>query len=319
MSDTRGVLLVNLGTPGAPTRGAVFRYLAQFLSDPRVIESPSWWWKPLLYGVILPVRSGASAKKYRSIWTPEGSPLAVETASQAEALQRVLGPGVLVEWAMRYQNPSVAAAWRCLRNRGCRHLTVIPLFPQVSGATVASVFDAVSAALARERHPPTLRFVSGFHGHGPYQTALASSVQRHWDTLGRPDHLLMSYHGLPLSFVRRGDPYARQCRETSVILAENLGLSRGQWTQSFQSRFGRQQWLGPTTLDQVVKQARSGVRRLDVVCPSFVSDCLETLEEINGEVRDAFLAAGGREFRLIPCLGDDEAFMAALAHLAGPP
>lgn len=318
MSDLRGILLVNTGTPQAPTPAAVRRYLAQFLSDPRVVEAPRWWWLPLLHGLVLPLRSGRSAAKYRGLWTPEGSPLAVETARQAAGLQKLVGPETVVAWAMRYQNPSVALAWGRLKALGCRDLTVLPLFPQVSGATVASVFDEVTRVLQGERETPRLRFLSGFHRDPGYRAALAGSVRRAWGTQGRGAHLLLTYHGLPRSFVQKGDPYADQCRRTSEDLARALGLDPTQWTQSFQSRFGNNQWLGPSTLEAVVGLARSGVKHLDVACPSFVSDCLETTQEIGQEARRAFLGAGGTDFSLIPCLGSDEGFLAALARLTGP-
>jgi len=296
-----GVLLVNLGTPAAPTTQAVRAYLAEFLSDPRVVELPRIVWLPILHGIVLRTRPKKSAGKYASIWTPEGSPLAVHTARQAQLLRAAL-PEMRVEHAMRYGEPSIAAALKKLP----ANPLVLPLYPQFSRATTESV---------RDRLPSGTRMIESFHDDRRYLAALAQSVQRHWESHGRAEMLIMSFHGLPKRSVERGDPYEKQCRETARLLAAALGLGDGKWKLTFQSRFGAAKWLEPYTLPTLVELAKSGLRKVDVVCPGFVSDCLETLEEIGIEARRAFLAAGGMQFSLIPCLNESREWIDAMARI----
>lgn len=313
------VLLCNLGTPDEPTPAAVRRYLAEFLGDPRVVEIPRAVWLPLLYGVILPRRSSASAAKYASIWTAQGSPLKVWTQRQADGLAAWLaaqGHDVDVAYAMRYGNPSISSQLDALKARGATRILVLPCYPQYSGTTTASVVDAVGAWSACVRNQPELRFVQRYHDDPGYIASLAARIRAHWQQHGRGQHLVMSFHGVPERTLHLGDPYHCECRKTARLLAEQLGLQAADFTVSFQSRFGRAKWLQPYTEPTVRELAAKGIRSLDVVCPGFTSDCLETLEEIAQEVRDAFLAGGGQEFRYIPCLNDDEKWIAALGAIA---
>ncbi|MGE0497406.1 MAG: ferrochelatase [Ramlibacter sp.] len=321
------VLLCNLGTPDAPTAPAVRRYLAEFLGDPRVVEIPRALWLLILHGIILRVRPAKSARKYASIWTAEGSPLKVWTQRQAELLQAALtqrGHEVTVRYAMRYGSPAMASELDRLKAEGATRILILPAYPQYSGTTTASVLDAVYAWAARLRHVPELRFVNRYHDHPGYIAALASRISAHWQQHGRPDQLVMSFHGVPERTLLLGDPYHCECHKTARLLASALGLTSGQYTLTFQSRFGKAKWLEPYTEPTLVALARAGTQRVDVVCPGFTSDCLETLEEINMEVREAFLHAGGQTFHYIPCLNDDAPWLAALAdltqqHLAGWP
>jgi ferrochelatase len=322
------VLLLNLGTPEAPTPAAVRRYLGEFLSDPRVVEIPHLVWWPILHGVILNVRPAKSAAKYARIWTPEGSPLALWTAKQATLLQGYLGeriarpPQLLVRHAMRYGKPSVAAVLDELKAAHATRILVVPLYPQYAAATTASVNDAVMAWALRQRRQPELRFVGHYHDDAGYIDALAQRVRSHWMERGRGDRLVLSFHGLPERSLHLGDPYHCECHKTARLLASRLGLKDGEWLVTFQSRFGKAKWLGPYTEPTLVDLARRGVDRVDVMCPGFAADCLETLEEIAQEARDAFLAAGGRGFEYIPALNDQHQWIAALAaivqrHLQG--
>lgn len=316
-----GVLLCNLGTPDAPTASAVRRYLRQFLADPRVVEIPRAVWLPLLLGVILPLRSRKSAAKYASIWTPDGSPLKVWTERQAKLLQGAIGEaghrGVKVRYAMRYGHPTIASQLDALKAEGATRILVLSAYPQYSGTTTASLLDDVSAWTRRVRHVPELRFVNRYHDDPGYIDALVRTVERHWREHGRPDHFVMSFHGVPERTLRLGDPYHCECQKTGRLLAGRLGLEPGQYTLSFQSRFGRARWLEPYTEPTLRALARKGVKRVDVACPGFTSDCLETLEEIAQEGRDAFLTAGGKEFHYIPCLNADGGWIKALAAIAG--
>jgi len=322
-----GVLLCNLGTPDEPTPPAVRRYLAEFLSDPRVVEIPRALWLPLLHGVILPRRARASAAKYASIWTPEGSPLKVWTERQAKRLQGWLGEHghkVAVAYAMRYGNPSIASQLDALKAAGATRILVLPAYPQYSGTTTASVVDAVAAWTGGVRTLPELRFVNHYHDDRGYLQALARRIERHFQQNGRPDHLVMSFHGVPERTLHLGDPYHCECRKTGRLLAEWLGLEAEAWSLTFQSRFGRAKWLEPYTEPTLRELARKGKARVDVVCPGFTGDCLETLEEIAMEGRAAFLGAGGKEFQYIPCLNDEPEWIGALGgiaerHLAGWP
>jgi ferrochelatase len=314
-----GVLLVNIGTPASPTAGAVRRYLGRFLADPRVVELPRWLWLPLLHGVILTVRSGKSAAKYASIWQDGGSPLAVHTRAQAEALQarfaREHGDRVMVAHAMRYSDPDVSTVLARLQAAGCTRIVIVPMYPQYASATTGSTLDAVFDHLKTVRHVPALRIIKHHHDDAGFIAALAARVRSHWAAHGRPEVLLMSFHGLPRRSLDQGDPYHCECLKTARLLAEALELPREAWTVSFQSRFGANRWLEPYTIDVVRQLAARGVRHLQVVAPSFVADCLETLEEIGVEIRDAFLAAGGSTFSAIACLNDDPAWIEALGAL----
>jgi ferrochelatase len=313
------ILLCNLGTPDEPTPSAVRRYLRQFLSDPRVVEIPRALWLPLLHGVILPLRSARSAAKYASIWTPEGSPLRVWTDRQARMLQGWLGEQghrVTVRYAMRYGNPSIGSQLDALKAEGATRILVLSAYPQYSGTTTASVLDEIGAWSRRVRHVPEFRFANRYHDDAGYIGALAQRIQAHWREQGRPDHFLMSFHGVPERTLHLGDPYHCECRKTGRLLAERLALRPGEWTLAFQSRFGKAKWLEPYTEPTLRALARKGVRRVDVACPGFTSDCLETLEEIAQEGRDAFVTSGGKEFHYIPCLNADAAWITALASIA---
>ncbi|VCU69885.1 Ferrochelatase [Pigmentiphaga humi] len=314
-----GLLLVNLGTPDAPTPGAVRRYLAEFLSDPRVVEIPRPVWLPILYGLVLTLRPRDAAKRYAAIWMEEGSPLAVWSRRQAEALARELsgrGAEVEVALAMRYGNPAIATSMAQLREAGCERILVLPLYPQYSASTTATVFDAVGATLARLRNAPEIRFVRAFHDDPGYLAAMAGRIQAFWQAHGRPRKLLLSFHGLPKRSIGLGDPYYAQCQLTGRLLTERLGLDAEQVEVTFQSRFGAAEWLQPYTEPRLKELAADGVAEVDVFCPGFAADCIETLEEIAVQGREVFLRAGGRQLRYIEALNDDAAWIGALADLA---
>jgi len=316
---TTAVLLVNLGTPDAPTAPALRRYLREFLSDPRVVEIPRAVWWPILHGLILPLRPARSAAKYKSIWTADGSPLAVWTEKQGKLLQGYLGERghrVLVRHAMRYGAPSIARQLDALKAAGATRILVLPLYPQYAGATTASAIDAVAAWTGRIRSVPELRFVNRYHDDAGYIDALAHSVFAHWQMHGRGSRLVASFHGVPARSVALGDPYESECRETARLLGQRLGLHDGELVVAFQSRFGRARWLEPYTEPTLRQLAAGGIARVDVICPGFAADCLETLEEIALEGRDAFLQSGGREFHYIACLNDRHEWIAALSALA---
>jgi protoporphyrin/coproporphyrin ferrochelatase len=315
-----GVLLVNLGSPQAPTAPAVRRYLRQFLSDPRVVELPRALWLPLLHSVVLTVRPRASAQRYAAIWSNDGAPLVVHTTRQAVMLRGYLGSRhrdarIEVEWAMRYGEPSIAAGMQALRDSGCDRILVVPLYPQYAASTTASVFDAVHAALQQMRNVPALRFVKHFHDHPGYIAALAQSVRDYWMQNGRGERLLISFHGVPRFTLDKGDPYHCECQVTARLLAEALALPPERYRIAFQSRFGRARWLEPYTADVLQELGRSRVGRVDVICPGFVSDCLETLEEIALEGKALFLGAGGESFHYVPCLNERNDWLHALTDL----
>jgi len=314
------VLLINLGTPEAPTRAAVRRYLKEFLSDSRVVEIPRLVWWLVLNGLILNLRPAKSAAKYAQIWEPDGSPLMVHTARQAKLLRGYLGEqghaGLVVDFAMRYGTPSIASVLARLQQQRCERILLLPLYPQYAASTTATAFDAVSDHLRRVRNIPELRMVRHFHDHPGYIAALADSVRRHWALHGRPDKLLMSFHGLPRYTLARGDPYHCECQKTARLLAEALALAPEQHQLTFQSRFGRAEWLQPYTAATLAEWGKQGMRRVDVICPGFVADCLETLEEIAIEGRAEFLNAGGKEFHAIACLNESDAWIQALAQIA---
>jgi protoporphyrin/coproporphyrin ferrochelatase len=313
------VLFVNLGTPDEPTAPALRRYLAEFLSDPRVVEIPRLVWWPILHGVILRTRPKQSAAKYASVWMPEGSPLAVWTARQAAALGEALaarGHQVRVRHAMRYGNPSIASVMDELRAEGATRVLLIPAYPQYAAATTASISDKVLEWATQARRMPELRFVGEYHDDPGYIAALASRLRAHWAEHGRGDKLVLSFHGVPERSLHLGDPYHCQCHKTARLLAEALGLSPDQLVVTFQSRFGKAKWLEPYTEPTLEKLASEGIKRVDVMCPGFVADCLETLEEIAQEAREAFLAAGGERFDYVPCLNAEPVWIGALAGLA---
>ncbi len=314
-----GILLTNLGTPDSPAVADVRRYLKAFLSDPRVVEMPRLPWWLILNLVILRIRPPRSARSYRKVWTGDGSPLLHISRQQATALQSSLeqaakGP-FRVELAMRYGNPSIAHGLERLRQANARRILVLPLYPQYSATTTASTFDEVSRILSRWRWIPELLFVNEYHANPLYIQALADSIRQFWGQHGEPDRLLMSFHGIPRDYALAGDPYPDQCRATATLLADALALPAERWACSFQSRMGRKEWLRPYTDQTLEAWPAEGVRRVQVVCPGFPADCLETLEEIGEENRDLFLAAGGEEYRYIPALNDGEAHIGMLRRL----
>lgn len=325
--ERTAVLWCNLGSPDEPTARAVRPYLADFLGDPRVVEIPRLLWALILHGIILRTRPAKSAAKYASIWTPEGSPLKVFTRKQAVLLAGWLGERghrLTVLDAMRYGQPSIAARLDELKAEGATRVLVLQAYPQYSATTTASVIDAVNAWSARVRRLPELRFVNDYHDDPLYIDALAQSVQRHWQRNGRGELLVMSFHGIPERNIRLGDPYQAQCLATARLLAERLALAPAQYRVTFQSRFGRAKWLEPYTEPTLRELGAAGVSRVDVMCPGFPADCLETLEEIAMEGREAFVASGGKEFNYIACLNDNPAWITALSgiaerHLAGWP
>ena len=328
------VLFCNLGTPDAPTPAAVRRFLGEFLSDPRVVEIPRLLWLLILHGIVLRVRPAKSAAKYASIWSPEGSPLKVWTEKQAKMLQGWLGQRghhVKVYYAMRYGSTSIASQLDMLKSQGVNRVLILPAYPQYSATTTATVFDAVYAWAAQTRLIPELRFVNHYHDDSGYITALANSVKKQWLLNGQPERsrpdqyqLVMSFHGVPERTLHLGDPYHCECQKTARLLGEALGLTKAQYKVTFQSRLGRAKWLEPYTEPSLIAMAKSGVKRVDVICPGFNCDGLETLEEIDQEGRAAFLGAGGEAFNYIPCLNDNNDWITALCdvttrHLQGWP
>ncbi len=309
-----GVLLVNLGTPDAPDAPSVRRYLAQFLSDPRVVEIPRTVWLPVLYGIILNVRPAKSAKAYQEIWEKGAAdgPLKAITRAQAEKLAARVAAGafgagshVIVDFAMRYQNPSIESRLKALMDKGCARILVAPLYPQYAASTTATVFDEVARALRNMRHQPTLRFVPPYYDDPAYITALGDSVRAGLRGLDfEPEVILASFHGLPQLQIDKGDPYRRHCEATLALLRQELDMGEDKLRMSFQSRFGPAKWLQPYTSETVAELAKQGVKRLAIVAPGFSADCLETIEELGSEIRDEFLHAGGEKFARLPCLND---------------
>lgn len=310
-----GVLLINLGTPEAAEASAIRRYLDEFLSDRRVVELPRAIWWPILHGWVLPFRPARLVHAYQSIWTEQGSPLLVAARAQAEALQRHLGNSVPVALGMRYGQPSIARALGELDARDVRRLLVLPLYPQYSGSTTGSSLQAIYHALMQRRWIPELRSIGSYHDHPAYIEALAQSLQLQETEQGSCDHLLMSFHGLPRRYLLEGDPYFCQCHKTARLLAERLQLAPAQWSVAFQSRFGRNPWVGPATDARMSELAAAGARRLRVICPGFSADCLETLEEVNIRYRRQFLSAGGERFDYVPALNDTPAHRSLIATL----
>lgn len=308
-----GVLLVNLGSPDAPEPGAVRRYLAEFLSDPRVVEIPRLIWQPILRGFVLTTRPRRSAHAYKQIWTEAGSPLTFITRAQAEAVQAALGDAVRVDWAMRYGEPAIASRLAAMRAEGCDRILIAPLYPQYCAATTATVNDAAFAALAKMRWQPAIRTLPPWHDDPAYIAALKDSVEAALGGLDRqPDAIVASFHSMPERTLVLGDPYHCQCRKTARLLSEALGRDL---IVSFQSRLGRAKWLEPATDATLAELPGKGVKRIAVIAPGFVADNLETLEELAIRGRDSFMTAGGVEFRYIPCLNDSPPGVALLTAL----
>ena len=319
-----GVLLINLGTPEAPTRAAVKTYLKQFLSDPRVVEIPRLIWWFILHGIILPIRSGASAKKYASIWLKEGSPLLVYSQAQAQGLRdrfQNKDSNVIVDLAMRYGKPSIPEVLKRFQDANVERLLLLPLYPQYSATTSASSFDEVFSVLKTWRNQPELRIVKHYHDHPAYIESLRLQIDRYWAQHGRPEFskgakLIMSFHGLPKRNLMQGDPYHCECLKSGRLLGEALGLEPAHYRVTFQSRFGRAEWLKPYTALTIEELGKAACPHVDIVCPGFPADCLETLEEIAMEGQEIFHEHGGRDYRYIPCLNDDTNFISALHTIA---
>ena len=312
------MLLAQLGTPAAPTVSAVRRYLAQFLSDPRVVEMNRLLWKAILHAVVLRTRPRRSAALYQRIWRAEGSPLLLHTRRQSQLLEAELrsgGADADVTFGMRYGEPALPAALDSLIAKGCRRILVFPLFPQYAGATTGSCSDLVFAHLGGRRWIPALRIAAPYFRHPAYIDALAGRIKGCFSGGAPPERLILSYHGLPLKYVRAGDPYCCMCSETTARLAEKLGIDRERVVHAYQSRFGPEEWLSPSAESAVREMAAAGVKRAAIACPGFAADCLETLQEIGQELRDLFLRLGGAELTLIPCLNDDPLWIRALAGM----
>ena len=313
-----GIVVMNLGTPDKPDAGSIRRYLKEFLSDPRVIEIPQPVWQLILRGAILPFRPGKLVEKYEAVWMPEGAPLLVYSQRQADGLQQRLdttGTKVKVELAMRYGNPSVESAMDKLRAQGCERILVVPLYPQYAASTTATAVDAVTRYAAKMRNQPELRFIRSYCDHAAYIQPLAQSVKNYWEQHGKPERLLLSFHGLPRRCIEKGDPYYRECMLTTAALRQALAGCNVPVEAAFQSRFGAERWLEPYTEPLLRKWAKEGVKNVQVLCPGFLADCLETLEEIKLMCRDAFLEDGGESFAYIPCLNDDAQWVDGLEQL----
>lgn len=314
-----GILLVNLGTPDAPTAEAVRPYLKEFLSDPRVVEIPKAVWWLILNGIILNTRPKKSAAKYASVWLPEGSPLRVYTARQASLLQGYLSQRTkapfVVDYAMSYGNPSIASAMQKLKEQNCQRILIVPMYPQYAASSTATVFDLVFGAMQKMRNMPAVRTIRNFHDNPGYIKALANNINEYWMKNGRPEKLVMSFHGVPQYTLDKGDFYHCECHKTGRLLAQQLGLKPEQYFVSFQSRFGKAEWIKPYTTATLLELGKQKTKRVDVVCPGFVADCLETLEEIAMEGKEDFQHAGGGEYHYIPCLNDRDDWMHALTDL----
>lgn len=310
-----GILITNLGTPDAPTPSALRKYLAEFLSDPRVVEVPRIIWKCILHGIILRVRPRRSAAAYKTVWTDQGSPLSVYTKAQAKALQASLlgdlSEGILVDFAMRYGSSSITSKLDAMQKRGVRQLLVLPLYPQYSAATTASTFDALAQDFMKRRWLPDLRFVSHYHDDPLYIDTLVKRIQSFREKHGSADRLIFSYHGVPLRYLHNGDPYHCECHKTTRLITEKLGLKAEDYMTCFQSRFGREEWLRPYTDETLKSLPKQGVNSVQIICPGFSSDCLETIEEIGEENRQYFMEAGGKQYNYIPALNaeDDHIFL----------
>ena len=323
-----GILMVNLGSPDAPEPAALRRYLAQFLSDKRVVDTPRWLWWPILHGIILRFRPARAAKAYQKVWTDQGSPLVATTRLQMKSVEQHLLdkiPGdVVTEFAMRYGKPSIEQSLNSLRQAGVRRLLVLPLYPQYSATTTATVFDEVTRVLQNWRWLPEVRFINQYHDHPKYIEALAASIRKHWQDNERGEKLLLSFHGIPQRYVDSGDPYFCHCQKTARLTAEALQLDDDQWQLVFQSRFGREPWLQPYCDKTLQQLPKDGIKNIDIICPGFSSDCLETLEEIAMENRNVFIEAGGEKYQYIAALNANVEHIEALStliseHCAGWP
>lgn len=311
----QGVLLVNLGTPDEATTPAIKRFLGEFLHDKRVVDMTRWLWCPLLHGVILPVRAPKVAKLYQSVWMDEGSPLMVHSQRQAKGLEALVE--IPVELGMTYGNPSLLSGIETLLKRGVEEIIVLPLYPQYSGTTTAAVADGVAKAFKKIPVVPAFQFLRDYHDHPLYIKALAESVRRSWAKNGKGDYLLCSFHGIPKRLADNGDIYPQHCERTTSLLAKELGLAPHQIAMTYQSRFGREEWLQPYTDKTLENLPSKGIKKLDVITPAFSADCLETLEEISDQCCELFKESGGEQFTFIPCLNDDELHIAMMADLIG--
>lgn len=318
-TDKVGVLVTNLGTPDAPKKADLRRYLKEFLSDPRVVEVPKLIWWMILNLVILNIRPSRSAKAYAGVWTERGSPLLFHTQDQADAIREKLvteyGDHVVVEFAMRYGSPSIDSVVDKMLQQGVRKLLVLPLYPQYCASTTASTFDAIAKNFMKNRWMPELRFMTHYHDNVEYIEAISEKIREHWKVNGKADKLVFSYHGIPKKYLLKGDPYHCECHKTSRLIAENLGLNKNEYFTSFQSRFGREEWLTPYTDESLKAFPAQGVKSVQVVCPGFSADCLETIEEIGEENRDYFLEAGGEKYEYIDALNADSQHIDALSNM----
>lgn len=317
--EKTGVLLINLGTPDEPTAKALRPYLKEFLSNARIIEIPKWIWWPILHGIILTFRPKKSAEKYTQIWMPEGSPLKVHTERQTallrEMMQKQTGPAPIVEYAMNIGSPSIADVMQQMVRQGCERILVLPLFPQYAASSTAAAIDNVFGVLSKMRNMPAVRTVKQYHDDPGYIASLAQNIREYWEQNGKPEKLIMSFHGVPRATLDKGDPYHCLCQKTGRLLGEALTLNADQYQVCFQSRFGRAKWLTPYTSDTLQQLGKKKTQRVDVVCPGFVADCLETLEEIAIEAKNTFISAGGQEFHYIPCLNEREDWIQALGEI----
>lgn len=317
-TDKIGVLLTNLGTPDSPSTADVRKYLKEFLSDRRVVSAPRLLWWPILNLVILNTRPKKSAEAYQKIWTDEGSPLLIISQQQAEALQKVLNKEhreFRLELAMRYGKPSIKAGIESLISQGVNRIVVLPLYPQFSHTTTSSTLDAVNQCLSKITNPPPIDFIERYHNHPAYIGALAESVREHWQQNGRAEKLVMSFHGIPQEYADAGDPYPLECAQTADLLAKALELKEDEWLLTFQSRLGPKQWLQPYTNETLASLAQAGVKNIQILCPGFSVDCLETLEEIQIENREVFMSAGGEHYQYIPCLNNRTSHIKMMAEL----
>lgn len=310
------LILTNLGTPERLDRAAVKAFLGEFLSDPLVVSLPRIFWLPLLYGIILPLRSGKTLQAYRRVWGEQGSPLLTYAMKQQAALQAVLGERAIVSLAMRYGKPDYASVLATLRDRGIEKLVVLPLYPQYSVTTTATSYKHLNNSLDQLDYAPAIEFIGYYHEHPAYIEALTESVREHWQQ--RQHHLLISFHGLPQANIERGDPYQSQCEKTAALLAQSLELDDSQWSIGYQSRFGKQAWIQPYTADLLHELVNRGIKAVDVICPGFSADCLETLDEIEVEYRSEFLHYGGEHFSYIHALNDRAAHIQMMHSLLQP-
>lgn len=318
-ADKVGILLTNLGTPDAPTKQALRPYLKEFLSDPRVVEVPRLIWWMVLNLVILNIRPARSAEAYATVWEDEGSPLLIHTKNQTKAIREKLtnefGKDIVVEFAMRYGNPSVSSVMDKMFEQGVRKLIVLPLYPQYCASTTGSTFDAIAHDFTKRRWLPDFKFISHYHDNPEYIAAVADKIKAHWQNHEPADKLIFSYHGIPKRYLLNGDPYHCECYKTSRLLAEHLGLEKHQYMTTFQSRFGREEWLKPYTDHTLMALPKEGVKSVQIVCPGFSSDCLETIEEIGEENREYFMEAGGERYEYISCLNSDSSHIEMLSNM----